>query len=134
MRTYMPHWEAYGISRERYRELMAYCRQYQEWLAEARSLLGAKGQRYSSVPRAPGVTDPVAVAAERREILLAKVDTIEQAAKAVEGGKWKVALIQNCCMGRALSAIDQTIMPTSNRNAYYNARRLFFIALNELKN
>ena len=80
------------------------------------------------------MTDPVAVAAERREILLAKVDTIEQAAKAVEGGKWKVALIQNCCMGRALSAIDQTIMPTSNRNAYYNARRLFFIALNELKN
>lgn len=133
MRNYIPHYQRYGLSAARYNELRSFCLQYPLWKAEAGSLLGVKGQQYSSMPHGSGVSDPVARAAERREALLGKIDLVERVARAVEDGRWFAALIQNCCMGRALSVIDQTILPTSNRNAYYVARRAFYLALDELK-
>ena len=133
MRNYVPHYQKYGLSTARYNELRAFCLQYPLWRAEAESLLGVGAQRYSSMPHGSGVGDPVARAAERRERLNDKIHLVEEAARAVDGGKWFAALIQNCCMGRGLSAIDQTILPTSNRNAYFVARRAFYVYLDEKK-
>lgn len=134
MRNYVPHYQKYGLSTARYNELRAFCLQYPLWRAEAESLLGVGAQRYSSMPHGSGVGDPVARAAERRERLNDKIHLVEEAARAVDGGKWFAALIQNCCMGRGLAAIDQTILPTSNRNAYFVARRAFYVYLDEKKN
>lgn len=134
MRNYIPHYQRYGLSAARYQELRAYCLQYPLWQAEAKSLLGVGAQRYSSMPHGSGVGDPVARAAERREVLTSKIELVERLARAVEDGRWYTALIQNCCMGRSLSVIDQTILPTANRNAYYRARRAFYLALDEVKN
>lgn len=133
MRNYPPHYAKYGLSKARYNELRAFCLQYPLWQAEAKSLLGVGAQRYSSMPHGSGVGDPVARAAERRAQLLGKIELIERLARAVEDGRWYTALIQNCCMGKALHCIDQTILPTANRNAYYQARRTFFLALDECK-
>lgn len=134
MRNYIPHYAKYGLPPERYSELRAFCLQYPLWKAEAASLLGVGAQQYSSMPHGSGVGDPVARAAERREKLTEKIHMVERVARAVEDGRWYVALIQNCCMGRSLSVIDQTILPTANRNAYYRARRAFYLALDEIKN
>lgn len=133
MRNYIPHYARYGLSAARYQELRAYCLQYPLWQAEAKSLLGVGAQRYSSMPHGSGVGDPVARAAERREVLTTKIQLVERLARAVEDGRWYTAIIQNVCMGRSLSVIDQTILPTANRNAYYRARRAFFLALDEIK-
>ena len=133
MRNYLPHYAKYGLPPARYNELRAFCLQYPLWQAEAKSLLGVGAQRYSSMPHGSGVGDPVARAAERRERLLAKVDLIENVARLVEDGRWYTALIQNCCMGKGLSYIDPAVLPTSNRNAYYQARRTFFLLLDECK-
>lgn len=133
MRNYQPHYAKYGLSAARYNELRAYCLQYPLWQAEAKSLLGVGAQKYSSMPRGSGVSDPVARAAERRERLMEKINMVENVARTIEGGKWYTALIQNCCMGRGLTMIDPTILPTSNRNAFYVARRAFYLVLDEVK-
>lgn len=133
MRNYVPHYQKYGLSTARYNELRAFCLQYPLWRAEAESLLGVGAQQYSAMPHGSGVGDPVARAAERRERLIDKIGLVEAAARTVDGGKWYTALIQNCCMGRGLAAIDPTILPTSNRNAFYLARRAFYVFLDEKK-
>lgn len=133
MRNYIPHYAKYGIPSARYNELRAFCLQYPLWQAEAKSLLGVGAQHYSAMPHGSGVGDPVARAAERREKLMDKIMMVESTARAIDGGKWYTALIQNCCMGRGLAAIDPAILPTSNRNAFYVARRGFYLLLDELK-
>lgn len=130
VRTYQPDYTDFGISRDRYRQLLYYCRQYREWMAEASSLLGVGAQQYSVMPHGSEVGDPVARAVMRREQLVAKCARVERVADCVDGGRWRAALIQNICMGKALHFIDPAILPTSNRNDYYKARREFFILLN----
>lgn len=133
MRERKPDWNEYGISRQRYNELRAYCLQYPEWISEASSLAGVGAQQYGEHIRGSEHTSVVVRAAERREELLDKINLIEGLASAVEGGRWYAALIQNCCMGKPLSCIDPTILPTSFRNPFYIARRKFFILLNTKK-
>ena len=50
--------------------------------------------------------------------------------KNVDGGGWERALILNCCYGVGYVDIDPAVMPTSKRNAYFEARREFFFLLN----
>lgn len=134
MRNYQPDYTDFGISRDRYRELLSFCRQYQEWKAEAASLLGVRAQSLSHMPHGTDVGDPVFRVAVRREHLLAKIQLVEQVADQVDGGRWRAALIQNICMGRALRFIDPAILPTSRRNAFYDQRRAFFLLLNHRLN
>ena len=128
-RTYTPDWTEYGISRERYRELLHMCHQYPEWKAEAASLLGVGAQQYSTMPHGSEPGDPVGRAVARRERLLAKCTLIEHVADLADGGRWRTALIQNVCMAKPLHCIDPVILPTSRRNEFYRARRMFFIEL-----
>lgn len=131
MRTYNPDYTDFGISRDRYRELLAFCRQYQEWQAEARSLLGVSAQSYEQMPHGNEVGDPVYKVMLKREKLLAKIGVVEEVADEVDGGRWRAALIQNVCMGRALKFIDPAILPTSRRNNFFQQRRAFFILLDK---
>ncbi|MBQ8707768.1 MAG: hypothetical protein IJ523_06765 [Succinivibrionaceae bacterium] len=133
MRNYPPHYAKYGIPKARYNELRAYCLQYPLWKAEAQSLLGVGAQQYSAMPHGSGVGNPVVKAAERREHLLRKIEQVESVARMVDGGRWYAALIQNCCMGKSLAFIDPAVLPSSNRNAFFVARRSFYLALDGCK-
>ena len=130
---YIPCWKQIGISKDRYIELLHFCRQYPEWKIEANSLLGIKGMKMDGQPRGTSKTDPVATAAERRECLTRKIDLVDECAKRIKGGEWYAAIIQNVCMGRAYAQLDATIMPTSLRQAYFAARREFFDLLDKKK-
>lgn len=134
MRTYVPDYTDIGISRERYRELISFCRQYPEWKAEASSLLGVSAVKYSDMPTGSGVGDPVFRTAVRREKLISKIELVEHIADMIDGGQWRPALIQNICLGKALKFIDQTLLPTSRRDSFFKARRAFFVMLNERMN
>ena len=131
VRNYQPDYTDFGISRDRYRELLAFCRQYQEWQAEARSLLGLSAQKYENMPHGSDVGDPVFAVMLKRERLLAKIEMVESVADEVDQGRWRAALIQNICMGRALKFIDPAVLPTSRRNTFYQARRAFFVILDK---
>lgn len=131
---------AYGISRWAYEELRAFCRQYPEKKAKAAALLGIQGgsrvqeakDEHGDVigvvaPSAKGVvSDQVSRAAERRERLLEDCALVEKAAKNAAGGKFKTALILNCCYGTGYEYLDPGILPNAKRNTFFRARREFF--------
>ena len=128
---YTPCWKQIGISQDRYRELLHFCRQYPEWKAEANSLLGIRAIKMDGLPHGSGTSDPVAVAAERRDRLLAKIQIVDDVARMIGGGEWYAALIQNICIGRSYTQMDRALMPTSDANAYFKKRREFFEILNK---
>lgn len=133
MRAYIPDYSKWGLSKRRCRELWAFCSQYPEWKSEAASLIGVGAQQYSTMPHGSDPGDPVARLVEKREALLKKIDLVESVARAVDGGRWFAVLIQNCCLGKPLEYIDQALMPTSNRNEYYQRRRAFYLLLDEAR-
>lgn len=133
MRHYIPHWEAIGIKKERYLELLHFCRQYPDWKTELSSLIGPSGVKLDGMPHGSSGGDPVAAAAERRSSFMHRVQIVEECAAAVDGGRWYTALIQNVCLARPYSLIDVSYLPSSDRTAFFRARKEFFIRLNTMK-
>ena len=129
---YVPCWKQIGISRDRFQELRHFCWQYPEWKIEANSLLGIRAIKADGQPHGSGKSDPVAMAAERREKLLSKIEIVEECARAVGGGEWFAAIIQNVCMKQAYEQISAALMPTSKKAAFYRVRREFFELLDKL--
>ena len=105
---YTPCWKQIGIAKDRYLELLHFCRQYPEWKLEASSLIGIRAMRADGQPR----TEKIAI--------------VEECARAIDGGAWFAAIIQNVCMAKPYTTIDRTLMPTSDKNAYFKRRREFF--------
>ena len=130
---YLPCWKQIGITPERYRELYNFCRQYPDWKTEANSLLGIKAIKMDGQPHGSGKSDPVAMAAEKRDKLLAKIAIVEECAKEAGGGEWYAALIQNVCIGKSYEQLDKALMPTSFRQEFFAQRRSFFKLLNDRK-
>jgi hypothetical protein len=139
----------WGISRWAYEELRAFCRQYPEKRKQADMLLGLsahgnietyhkqegeKQVEYGVVmPRGGNTSDPTASTVFKRDRYLADCDLIDRIAKAVDNGGWENALILNCCYGTGYEVIDPAVLPNSNRNAFFQARREFFFRLYEAK-
>ena len=130
-RNYVPCWDKIGISKERYLELLYFCRQYPQWKHEAASMLGIRGKGLDGMPHGTGVGDPVAAQAERRERLLRKIGIVDMCARSVCNGEWFAALICNVCEGKPYRMIDSILMPTSHNAVFFQARREFFVALND---
>ena len=126
-----PCWKQIGISVDKYRELLHFCRQYPEWKTEANSLLGIRAIKMDGQPHGSGVSDPVAMAAEKREKLMTKIEIVDDCARAIDDGEWYAAIIQNVCIGRPYEQMDRALMPTSDKNAYFRKRREFFDLLNK---
>ena len=134
MRTYVPGgWE---ISKERYLELRAFCRQYPQWRVEADSLLGVSGARLDDMPHGSDPGDPTGRTVERREALMDKIGMVERCAAAVSDGTWYKALMLNVCNGMAWEVIRDLhpeMLRTSSRNQFFKARRVFFNLLDKAK-
>ena len=130
---YLPGWKQIGISQDRYRELLHFCRQYPEWKTEANSLLGIRAIKADGLPHGNGKHDPVEAIAERREKLIEKISIVDECARAIDGGEWFASIIQNVCIGRSYEQMDRALMPTSDKNAYFRKRREFFDLLNKRK-
>lgn len=130
---YLPCWKQIGISQDRYQELLHFCRQYPEWKKEAASMLGIRAVKMDGLPHGSGKSDPVHLAAERRERLIEKIAIVDECARAIEGGEWYAAIIQNVCIGKSYQQMDRALMPTSDANAFFKRRREFFDILNKKK-
>jgi hypothetical protein len=48
---------------------------------------------------------------------------IEQAAKETQGGAWERALMDSCCRGVRYEHLEVEKLKSSNRNAFFAARR-----------
>lgn len=130
MRRYRPDYISCGISKWRFDELLAFCRQYGEKKAEAETLLTISSQKMTGMPHGIGVGDPVMRAVERRERLLHDCAVVEKCAGIVDGGQYEVAIIQNCCYGKGYEFIKE-YLPTWHRQSFFTARRKFYFLLNK---
>lgn len=143
MREYRLNMSMWGLSKHAYMEMKYFCLQYPEKKAEAKALLGVRssshiteyrdehGQMAGTVlPRGNATSNPVEDTMMKRLRLLEDCDLIDRVAGETDGGAWKEALILNCCYGKGYNYIDPAILPTSNRNAFFQARREFFFRLN----
>lgn len=135
-----------GISRFEFDELYAFCRQYPEKKRKAALLLGPRGacsvtayrdatgkMLGALLPRGNGKSNPVETAAIKRIRLLADCDMIERAARETDGGRWYNMLIRHLCYGEGYEALRVRMpaadVPTFNRNAFFKAKREFFLRL-----
>ena len=62
----------------------------------------------------------------------ARARLIEQAARETQGGQWYRALMDNACRGVRYEHLEVEALKSSNRNAYFAARREFFGRLDKL--
>lgn len=137
MRNYYPkRSEQWTISRERYAELRSFCLQYPRWKVELTDTAFISSPKLDGMPRGSDVSDPTARAAERRDILLRKIELVDRCAKAPENGAWFKALILNVCNGMGYEAIRDLYPETLKTNfkfKFFDARRAFFILLDKEK-
>lgn len=138
--------DVWDMTRDERAEAAAFCRQYRQKMRMASALLGITshsfverrmiGGREVSIlmMRASGRTgDPVHRAARLREKYLHDVDIINQAASVTRGGRWGKALVANVCDVVAYEDIPNEDLPTSNRNAFFAARREFLCRVMQLR-
>lgn len=134
MRIYVPGtWE---ISKERYIELRAFCRQYPNWQTEASTMLGVTGAGLDDMPHGTDPGDPTARTVERREKLMDKMRLVERCAAAIDGGRWYKAIMLNVCNGtpwEIIRDLNPETLKSNHRNHFFKARRMFFNLLDKEK-
>ena len=137
MRIYTPViTEKWRLEKERYKELLSFCRQYPTWLAEARGALDLKAQNMDGMPHGSGISNPVAAAAEARDRVLRKIEMVEGCARAVADGEWYQAIIFHVCMGWSYERIrinHPEMLKNSYRSKFFDAKRQFFILLDKAR-
>lgn len=135
MRSRIPSWTQGSnkeISKARYAELKAFCMQYDERRREARFMLDNYGGSISSVsPFSGTISDPTFKAVDRREKLLSENALIDNCLQAVDGGIWADALRMNICKGIPYNSLDPALIPTSHRETFFQARKAFFLLLDQ---
>lgn len=133
MRDYNIKLDDYGISKWEYLELKAFCRQYDDKRRKAADILSLHSQDLSGVPHSTISGNPTEMAAIRRSIILDDVLDIEAAAGHVGNGRWFKVLIDSCCRAVPYNLLDKNKMPSSSRQAFFQARREFFWMLKQLR-
>lgn len=96
----------------------------------------ALARRYLAMKRRADVLEKcgsAGVHGEKYAAMRWECSLVERALKETADGKWEEALKQACCRGITYADIDPAIMPTSNRNEFFTARREFYWRLWGLK-
>ncbi len=130
---YLPCWKQIGITKERYLELLNFCRQYPEWKMKANSMIGTRSIRNDGIKSGNTRNSSVEIAVEKRERVLAKMAIVEECAKSISEGKWYSVIMQHICYQKSYAHIDPVLLPTSDSNTFYKQRRLFFEILDKKK-
>ena len=137
MRDYTPvRSESWQLEKERYRELLNFCRQYPRWVAEARSALDLTAVKMDGMPHGSDISNPTAAAAEARDKVLRKIEMVEGCAKAVSDGEWYQAIIYHVCMGWPYERIrinHPELLKNCYREAFFRAKRMFFVNLDKVR-
>lgn len=143
--------DEWGISWERYRELVMFCLQYDQKKRDAAALLTIRissptpavyhkgGKEYGTfLPHGYGqISDPVAATAAKRDKLLGDVRMIEQAAMAAVEDERVLysALLQAVTTRSGMQALyaNPDTRPPMGERQFKRLRRKFFWILSELK-
>jgi hypothetical protein len=127
------NWDDYGISRNRYRELKAFCLQYDE--KKSKINRGISAMRYDGMPAGTTVGSPVENQAIENNLYLRDCRIIEEAAVKANPGIWKYILRSvTQAMPYEYIEYDEELGRIPMGKTEFNAnRRLFYHYLDELQ-
>lgn len=128
MRDYDLRLDGYEISRWEYKELLAFCRQYEAKKTKAADLLYKTTGNLTGMPRGSNTSDPVCASAVQRERLLRDCELIEQAAIEADPGGYQ-AIIKNVTQG----IVYERSGYLGGRRQFFEKRRKFFFLLRNRK-
>ena len=134
MREYGLRLDEYGISGDRYKELLHMCRQYDEMRSRLdRIRAGADSPRPSGGGARAAIKDPTgnraARAADSRDAV--RVNTIEQAAVAADPAVCRF-ILRNVTRGVSYDQMAAAARIPCGREAFYALRRKFFWLLDQM--
>lgn len=134
MREYTLRLDGYGISGDRYKELLYMCRQYDEMRRRLdRIRAGADEPRPSGGGARGGVKDPTGSRAARAadSWCAARIHAIEQAAVAADPAVCRY-ILRNVTRGVSYDQMAAAARIPCGREAFYTLRRKFFWLLDQL--
>lgn len=126
-------WDDYGISRNRYKELKAFCMQYDEKKSKIR--YGLSSVQADGVPGSNYKESPVEKQAVQNSTYLQDVRMIEEAAIRADPGVWKY-ILKSATLGLSYEYIeydDELGKIPMCRKDFYGTRKLFYSILNNLQ-
>lgn len=124
MRTYNLRLDQYNISNAMYRELLYFCRQYDDKRQRAGMARGLSAVKTDGMPHGTGTGDPTAAKAARAARLQADVDLIDQTAREA-ADELAPYLIRNVTRGVPYACLE---MPCG-KNEFWRIRKRFFYLL-----
>lgn len=126
-------WEDYGISKNRYKELKAFCLQYEEKKSKIKYDLSAT--QYDGQPKAHSIRSQVENQAIENEIYKKDCAMIEEAAIRANPEIWRY-IVKSVTLGLTYEFIEydeeQGKIPMC-RSDFYGTRKKFYGILNQLK-
>lgn len=126
-------WDDYGISKNRYRELRAFCLQYDEKRSRVR--YGISSVQRDGTPSGNFRESPVEKQAIENSALLRDIRMIEEAAIKADPGVWKY-ILRSVTQGLSYEYIeyDEELgrIPMCRRD-FYGTRKLFYSILNDIQ-
>ena len=123
------NYDKYGISRNRYRELYYFCKQYAEWKSRVREI-DSGVQPYAK--KGDIVKDPTGDLATERAMLTKKIELLEATAKEACSEFWE-ELIWNASGDTSYSCLNARYRVPLSESAFYERRRYFFYLLSKRK-
>lgn len=122
--------DGWNISKNRYRELIYFCRQYTEWKDELKYQGdGVRSPSFSAQPKAKGENGLEKIALRRVE-LMEKCKEIEQAAMAADGEIYEY-IIKNVTEGAGYQYLKMIMGIPAGQAQFYQSRRKFFWMLDK---
>lgn len=126
-------WEDYGISKNRYKELKAFCLQYDE--KKSKIKYGLSATQYDGQPKGYSVGSQVENQAIDNDIYKRDCAMIEKAAIMANSEIWRY-IVKSVTLGLPYEFIEfdeeQGKIPMC-RSDFYGTRKKFYAILNELK-
>lgn len=126
-------WDDYGISKNRYKELKAFCLQYDEKKSKVK--YGISAMKYDGMPKGNSVGSGVESQAIRNNLFKQECAMIEMAAMQANPEIWKY-ILKSVTMGLPFEFIeydDELGRITVGKTDFYGYRKLFFHYLDRLK-
>lgn len=126
-------WEDYGISKNRYAELKAFCLQYEE--KKSKIKYGISVAQYDGQPKAHNTGSQTERQAMDNVIYMKDCAMIEEAAIRANPGIWRY-IVKSVTLGLSYEFIEydneQGKIPMCRRD-FYGTRKKFYAILNEMK-
>ena len=126
-------WEDYGISKNRYAELKAFCLQYGE--KKSKIKYGISTAQYDGQPKAHNTGSQTERQAMDNVIYMKDCAMIEEAAIRANPGIWRY-IVKSVTLGLSYEFIEydneQGKIPMCRRD-FYGTRKKFYAILNEMK-